>query len=280
MPERVIIIAGPNGAGKTTFAKEFLPNEAKCPIFVNADSDSGRPFAVSARRVGLSVRAADAGGDRPPRPGRRELRVRNHPFRPELRGEDPPLAQAWVPRQADVSVACDPRRSHRNASRYVFVRAGTTSRPRSFAVAIMRGSATFTTRIAGVSTIGRYSTPADRASLWKTKDVTSYDRRKDSFPPCPSLTIQTCRLLRSPCCGRPDAPTSSPIRPAPVSLSCATERWWRSSRIRRCTETCCARQAAMAGQHAEDSGSGKMTLFPQSRHPARAGIHRLTCSHS
>jgi len=34
---RMIIIAGPNGAGKTTFAEEFLPNEADCPIFVNAD---------------------------------------------------------------------------------------------------------------------------------------------------------------------------------------------------------------------------------------------------
>ncbi len=34
---RVIIIAGPNGAGKSTFAHEFLPNEAGCPIFVNAD---------------------------------------------------------------------------------------------------------------------------------------------------------------------------------------------------------------------------------------------------
>lgn len=30
-------IAGPNGAGKTTFAREFLPNEADCPQFVNAD---------------------------------------------------------------------------------------------------------------------------------------------------------------------------------------------------------------------------------------------------
>ncbi len=33
----IIIIAGPNGAGKTTFAREFLPNEAGCPTFVNAD---------------------------------------------------------------------------------------------------------------------------------------------------------------------------------------------------------------------------------------------------
>jgi predicted ABC-type ATPase len=32
-----VIIAGPNGAGKTTFAREFLPKEAGCPVFVNAD---------------------------------------------------------------------------------------------------------------------------------------------------------------------------------------------------------------------------------------------------
>ncbi|EKE17457.1 MAG: hypothetical protein ACD_10C00445G0002 [uncultured bacterium] len=36
-PPRILIIAGPNGAGKTTFAREFLPNEAGCPIVVNAD---------------------------------------------------------------------------------------------------------------------------------------------------------------------------------------------------------------------------------------------------
>lgn len=35
--KKIIIIAGPNGAGKTTFAREYLPNEAKCPIFINAD---------------------------------------------------------------------------------------------------------------------------------------------------------------------------------------------------------------------------------------------------
>lgn len=34
---KVVIIAGPNGAGKTTFTQEFLPNEANCPVFVNAD---------------------------------------------------------------------------------------------------------------------------------------------------------------------------------------------------------------------------------------------------
>ncbi len=35
--KKIIIIAGPNGSGKTTFAGEFLPNEAACPVFINAD---------------------------------------------------------------------------------------------------------------------------------------------------------------------------------------------------------------------------------------------------
>lgn len=34
---KILIIAGPNGAGKTTFATEFLPQEAECPNFINAD---------------------------------------------------------------------------------------------------------------------------------------------------------------------------------------------------------------------------------------------------
>ncbi|MDR0779958.1 MAG: zeta toxin family protein [Pseudomonadales bacterium] len=33
----IFIIAGPNGAGKTTFAREYLPNEAATPVFINAD---------------------------------------------------------------------------------------------------------------------------------------------------------------------------------------------------------------------------------------------------
>jgi predicted ABC-type ATPase len=39
--KKIIIIAGPNGAGKTTFAREFLPFEAGCPVFVNADLIAG-----------------------------------------------------------------------------------------------------------------------------------------------------------------------------------------------------------------------------------------------
>jgi predicted ABC-type ATPase len=59
MPEliekRIIIIAGPNGAGKTTFAREFLPNEADCPLFANADliADGLSPFDPA----GVAVRA-------------------------------------------------------------------------------------------------------------------------------------------------------------------------------------------------------------------------------
>jgi predicted ABC-type ATPase len=50
---RVIIIAGPNGAGKTTFAGEFLPREAACPRFINADLIAAglSPFDVGAAAV-------------------------------------------------------------------------------------------------------------------------------------------------------------------------------------------------------------------------------------
>ena len=50
---KVIIIAGPNGAGKTTFAREFLPHEAACPVFVNADLIAAglAPFAPESAAV-------------------------------------------------------------------------------------------------------------------------------------------------------------------------------------------------------------------------------------
>lgn len=64
---RIIIIAGPNGAGKTTFAREFLPNEAACPVFVNADLIAAglSPFApeqaaVQAGRLMLAAIAQHA----------------------------------------------------------------------------------------------------------------------------------------------------------------------------------------------------------------------------
>lgn len=50
---KAIIIAGPNGAGKTTFAEEFLPKEAGCPRFVNADLIAAglSPFAPEAAAI-------------------------------------------------------------------------------------------------------------------------------------------------------------------------------------------------------------------------------------
>ena len=37
MKKKCYIIAGPNGSGKTTFATEYLPVEAECLNFINAD---------------------------------------------------------------------------------------------------------------------------------------------------------------------------------------------------------------------------------------------------
>lgn len=69
--KKILIIAGPNGAGKTTFAAEFLPNEADCPTFVNADSIAAglspfRPSSVVFRAGRLmleTIREYAAGGE-------------------------------------------------------------------------------------------------------------------------------------------------------------------------------------------------------------------------
>lgn len=67
LSKKVIIIAGPNGAGKTTFARSFLPEEAQCPRFINADLIAAglSPFApesaaIKAGRVMLEEIAACA----------------------------------------------------------------------------------------------------------------------------------------------------------------------------------------------------------------------------
>lgn len=53
MSRKIIIIAGPNGAGKTTFARSFLPVEAQCPRFINADLIAAglSPFAPEVAAV-------------------------------------------------------------------------------------------------------------------------------------------------------------------------------------------------------------------------------------
>lgn len=70
--KKIVIIAGPNGAGKTTFAREFLPNEGGCPLFINADLIAAglSPFApeAAAARAGRimlqEIKAHARAGDR------------------------------------------------------------------------------------------------------------------------------------------------------------------------------------------------------------------------
>ena len=63
MPQaRAYIIAGPNGAGKTTFARTFLPNDASCTTFINADLIAAglspfRPEAAALHAMRLMVEA-------------------------------------------------------------------------------------------------------------------------------------------------------------------------------------------------------------------------------
>jgi predicted ABC-type ATPase len=67
MSKKIIVIAGRNGAGKTTFARAFLPQEAQCPRFINADLIAAglAPFApetaaIKAGRLMLEEMAASA----------------------------------------------------------------------------------------------------------------------------------------------------------------------------------------------------------------------------
>ncbi|GAB1410349.1 hypothetical protein MASR1M90_15030 [Desulfovibrionales bacterium] len=67
--KRIFIIAGPNGAEKTTFARSFLPAEAQCPTFINADLIAAglSPFApeVAAVKAGkLMLKELNAHSER------------------------------------------------------------------------------------------------------------------------------------------------------------------------------------------------------------------------
>ncbi len=58
LDKEIIVIAGPNGAVETTFAGEFLPNEAGCPNFVDAEIALKRAAHKAreiARKAGTSV---------------------------------------------------------------------------------------------------------------------------------------------------------------------------------------------------------------------------------
>lgn len=53
MKKKIVILAGPNGAGKTTFARSFLPAEANCLHFINADLIAAglSPFAPESAAI-------------------------------------------------------------------------------------------------------------------------------------------------------------------------------------------------------------------------------------
>ena len=53
--KKIVIIAGPNGAGKTTFAEQFLPFEAGCPDFINADLIARGLSPFAPERVALQA---------------------------------------------------------------------------------------------------------------------------------------------------------------------------------------------------------------------------------
>ena len=59
---RILLFGGPNGAGKTTFAREYLLQDAACPIFINADLIAAglspfqpEKFAVKAGKLMLEM---------------------------------------------------------------------------------------------------------------------------------------------------------------------------------------------------------------------------------
>ena len=73
--KKIIIIAGPNGAGKTTFAREYLPNEAGCPIFVNADLIAAGLSPFRPESAGIRAGRLMPGGNQPSRSLREKFRL-------------------------------------------------------------------------------------------------------------------------------------------------------------------------------------------------------------
>jgi hypothetical protein len=55
----------PNGAGKTTFAREFLPNEAGCPVFTNADLIAAGLSPFQPELAAIKAGALHNAGDEP-----------------------------------------------------------------------------------------------------------------------------------------------------------------------------------------------------------------------
>ena len=115
--KRVFVIAGPNGAGKTTFATEFLPNEAGCPIFVNADLIAAglspfRSSLVAVQAAKLMLRQIEEHAQRGP-----ELRLRDDTERTRSCAPDSPLAGTGLSGQAVLPAPARPRGSEQACRR-------------------------------------------------------------------------------------------------------------------------------------------------------------------
>jgi predicted ABC-type ATPase len=100
---KIIIIAGPNGAGKTTFAHEFLPKEAECAEFINADliARGLSPFdpekaALAAGKIMLNQIATYVNA-------RKSFAFETNACRLELRSPHPKMAQCRVSCEAGFS---------------------------------------------------------------------------------------------------------------------------------------------------------------------------------
>jgi hypothetical protein len=104
--KKIIIIAGPNGAGKTTFAEEFLPKEAGCSTFVNADLIAAglAPFEPE-RAVFRAGRLMLEEIYNHARRGE-SFAFETNPERPGICRADLRLADAGLYRQAVFSPAC------------------------------------------------------------------------------------------------------------------------------------------------------------------------------
>src|SRR3989442_9298411 len=100
--QKIVIIAGPNGAGKTTFAVDFLPNEADCPVFVNADLIAAGLASILSRSRRISGWPIDAGRDQQPRPASGEFCIRDHVERFDVLSLDSQLAGVRIFGEADL----------------------------------------------------------------------------------------------------------------------------------------------------------------------------------
>jgi len=161
--KKIVIIAGPNGAGKTTFAREFLPFEADCPHFINADLIAAglspfKPEAAAIRAGRVMLEEID----------RNAAEGRNFAFETTLAGHVYlKRIDAW--RAAGYTVKLVSSRSNiqmmpSHAWQCVCSRAVMTCQKRSFAADLPPVCETFSRSTGIVWTTGNGSTTAGRYS--------------------------------------------------------------------------------------------------------------------